>query len=57
MWINVKKCEKMWENVEKHGKMWENVFFYKESYLNEEVNCTDPFPSVRFPWSAHPCKD
>jgi hypothetical protein len=24
---------------------------YKTSYLNEEVNCTEPFPLVRVPWS------
>jgi hypothetical protein len=68
MWINVDKCGKMWENLEKFGKMWKNMekyeknvenvlFFYKESYLNVEVNRTDPFPSVWFPWSVHPCKD
>jgi hypothetical protein len=26
-------------------------FFTKTTYLNEEVNCTDPFPSVRLPCS------
>jgi hypothetical protein len=26
--------------------------FYKTSYLNEEMNCTEPFPSVRVPWHA-----
>ncbi len=25
--------------------------FYKTSYLNTEVNCTEPSPSVRIPWS------
>jgi hypothetical protein len=25
-------------------------FFYKTSYLNEEVNRTEPFPLVRIPW-------
>jgi hypothetical protein len=25
------------------------TFFYKTSYLNEEVNCTEPSPSVRVP--------
>ncbi len=25
-------------------------FFYKASYLNEEVNCTKPSPSVSIPW-------
>jgi hypothetical protein len=25
-------------------------FFYKTSYLYEEVNCTEPSPSVRVPW-------
>jgi hypothetical protein len=24
--------------------------FYKTSYYNEEVNCTEPFPSVSIPW-------
>jgi hypothetical protein len=24
--------------------------FTKTSYLNEEVNCTDPSPSVSIPW-------
>jgi hypothetical protein len=32
--------------------------FYKTSYLNEEVNCTEHSPSVRVPWlmlsSNHP---
>ncbi len=29
----------------------ENIiyFFYKTSYLNEEVNCTEPYPSVSVP--------
>jgi len=27
-----------------------NQLFYKTSYLNEEVNCTEPFPSVSIPW-------
>ncbi len=59
MWKNVGKCGKMWKNVEKCGKMWKNVIFifYKTSYLNEEVNRTEPSPSVRFPWSANPGKD
>jgi len=26
-------------------------FFYKTSYLNEEVNSTEPSPSVSVPWS------
>ncbi len=26
------------------------VSFYKTSYPNEEVNSTEPSPSVRFPW-------
>jgi hypothetical protein len=26
------------------------LFFYKTSYLNEEVNCTEPSPSVSVPW-------
>ena len=26
------------------------AFFYKTSYLNEEVNCTEPSPSVSIPW-------
>ncbi len=25
-------------------------FFYKTSYLNEEVNCTEASPSVSIPW-------
>ncbi len=25
------------------------TFFYKTSYLNEEVNCTEPFPLVGVP--------
>jgi hypothetical protein len=29
----------------------ENILaFYKTTYLNEEVNCTQPFLSVRVPW-------
>jgi hypothetical protein len=24
--------------------------FYKTTYSNEEVNCTEPHPSVRVPW-------
>ncbi len=28
-------------------------FFYKTSYLNEEVNSTEPSPSVSFPWLAY----
>ncbi len=30
----------------------ENIInlFYKTSYLNEEVNCTEPFPLVSIPW-------
>jgi hypothetical protein len=24
--------------------------FYNASYPNEEVKCTEPFPSVSFPW-------
>jgi hypothetical protein len=24
--------------------------FYKTSYLNKEVNCIEPFPSVSVPW-------
>jgi hypothetical protein len=28
-------------------------FFYETSYLNEEVNRTDPFPSVRVPCLKH----
>jgi hypothetical protein len=28
-----------------------NIFiYYKTSYLNEEANCTVPFPSVSIPW-------
>ncbi len=27
------------------------LFFHKTSYLNEEVNCTEPSPSVSIPWS------
>ncbi len=27
------------------------TFFYKTTYLNEEVNRTEPFPSVWVPWS------
>jgi hypothetical protein len=27
------------------------IFFYEKTYLNEEVNRTEPFPSVRIPWS------
>jgi hypothetical protein len=26
------------------------IFFYKTSYFNEEVNCTEPYPSVSIPW-------
>jgi len=28
------------------------TFFYKTTSLNEEVNCTEPFPTAIFPW---PC--
>jgi hypothetical protein len=28
-------------------------FFYKTTYLNEEVKCTDPFPSLRLPWLVY----
>ncbi len=28
--------------------------FYKSSCLNEEVNCTEPSPSVRVPWFVIP---
>jgi hypothetical protein len=28
----------------------ENIFFYKTSYLNEEVGCTVPSPSVSILW-------
>ncbi len=27
--------------------------FYKSSYLNEEVNCTEPSPLVSIPWQMH----
>ena len=30
-----------------------NAFFYKTSCLNEEVNRTEPSPSVSVPWSVH----
>jgi hypothetical protein len=31
--------------------LWRFTFiFYKTTYLNEEVNCTDPFPSISVPW-------
>jgi hypothetical protein len=26
---------------------------YKTRYLNEEVNCTEPFPSVSVPWGLY----
>jgi hypothetical protein len=29
-------------------------FFYKTTYLNEEVNCTEPSRSVRIPWPVPP---
>jgi hypothetical protein len=29
---------------------YSNLLFYKTSYLNEEVNCTEPSPSVSVPW-------
>jgi hypothetical protein len=31
----------------------ENIiyFFYKTTYFIEEVNCTEPFPSVSIPWT------
>jgi hypothetical protein len=29
------------------------TFFYKK-YLNEEVNCTEPFPSVSIPCESRP---
>ncbi len=28
-------------------------FFYKTSYLDEEVNCIKPSPSARVPWCIH----
>jgi hypothetical protein len=33
----------------------ENIInlFYKTSYLNEEVNCTEPSPLVRIPWTKY----
>jgi hypothetical protein len=30
-----------------------NFPFYKTTYLNEEVNCTEPSVSIRVPWSNH----
>jgi hypothetical protein len=27
--------------------------FYKTTYLNEEVNRTDPSPSIRLPWNVY----
>jgi hypothetical protein len=31
---------------------WNNIFrFYKTTSLNEEINCTEPIPSVRVSWS------
>jgi hypothetical protein len=30
------------------------TFFYKTSNLNEEVNRTEPFPSVSVPWLMNP---
>jgi hypothetical protein len=29
------------------------ILFYKTSYLNEEVNCTEPSPSVSVPWQLN----
>jgi hypothetical protein len=33
----------------------ENIMylFYKTSYFDEEVNCTEPSPSVRIPWEKN----
>jgi hypothetical protein len=33
------------------------VLSYKTSYLNKEVNRTEPSPSVRVPWLGHPSGD
>jgi hypothetical protein len=34
---------------------WNYIFlFCKTTYLNEDVNCTEPSPSVRFPWILPP---
>ncbi len=30
-----------------------NFLFYKTTYLNDEVNCTENSPSVRVPWPDH----
>jgi len=35
--------------TEKEGSV-QLPFFTKTIYLNEEVNCTEPSPSVRVPW-------
>ncbi len=35
-------------------KLTLNFLFYKATFLNEEVNCTEPSPSVRVPWPS-PC--
>ncbi len=34
---------------------WKSILFisYKTSFLEEEVNCTEPSPSVRIPWFVH----
>ncbi len=32
------------------GPFIQKILFYKTSYLNEDVNCTEPSTSVSFPW-------
>ncbi len=27
--------------------------FFTKSYFNEEVNCTEPYPSVSIPWNTY----
>jgi hypothetical protein len=34
-----------------HLIMQHNLHFYKTRYLNEEVNRTEPYPSIRLPWT------
>jgi hypothetical protein len=42
-------------SLEKTAFLTETIFpFYKTTYLNEEVNRTEPSPSVRLPWHIHP---
>jgi hypothetical protein len=39
---------------EKHSSLLQTFRNYKTNYLNEEVDCTEPSPSVRIPGSKEP---